>query len=98
MGVTEFTVCAERSLTQEELDAARREVEEGKPDGVIFHDRASVNRVRIAFPKLDLANVQIILASRGDNEVLEGKGIWVDQEDDCGWYGLEVLYIEIMSY
>src|SRR5690625_1666939 len=49
MGVTEFTVCAERSLTQEELDAASREVEEGKPDGVIFHDRASVNRVGSLF-------------------------------------------------
>lgn len=91
MGVTEFTVCAERSLTEEELSGARREVEEGKPDGVIFHDRASVNRVRIAFPDLELAKVQIISASRGVTEFLEGEGLSVDQEAEGTWFSLAEL-------
>lgn len=91
MAVTEFTVCAERSLTQEELDSARREVEEEKPDGVIFHDRTSVNRVRIAFPELALEKVHIISASRGVTELLEAEGISVDQEAEGSWFALAEL-------
>src|SRR5690625_7195690 len=48
MGVTGFTVCAERSLTQEEVDAALREGGEGKKDVGDYHDTSHGTWLRIA--------------------------------------------------
>lgn len=91
MAVTEFTVCRERSLTKFELSAAREAIALRKPDTVIFHDRASVNRIRIAFPDLPLDQIHVISASRGVTEMLREEGIEADEEADGSWYSLMSL-------
>lgn len=97
MGVTEFTVCRERSLTSDELVASRETVTVRNPDAVIFHDRASVNRIRIAFPDLPLDQIQVISASRGVTGMLHAEGIEVDEEAGGSWYSLSQLVTKLSS-
>lgn len=91
MAVTEFTVCRERSLTNDELISSREEVTIRKPDAVIFHDRASVNRIKIAFPELPLNQLHVISASRGVTEKLRSENIHVHEEAGGSWLSLAEL-------
>lgn len=94
MGVTEFTVCRERSLTREELNRSRERIADRKPDSVIFHDRASVRRTRLAFPDLPLNRLHVISASRGVTEKLNSENIQEDQEAGGSWRSLAELLKE----
>lgn len=88
MPVIEFTVCKERSLTQHERERYVEKIKSDKPDTVIFHNRSSVNRIKMAFPELNLAEMKIISGDVAVTNLLKEHGLDIHAEASGSWQSL----------
>ncbi|HMB42224.1 MAG TPA: uroporphyrinogen-III synthase [Balneolaceae bacterium] len=88
MPVTEFTVCRERTLTDTELQNYRKNIQASEVETVLFHNRSSVKRIKLAFPDLNLHQTKNIAADRGVAEFMEREKIPVAVTASGTWLSL----------
>jgi uroporphyrinogen-III synthase len=88
MPVTEFTVCRERTLTGDELQNYRKKLQNSAIETILFHNRSSVKRIKLAFPDLDLHQTRNIAADRGVAEFMEKEKIPVAETASGTWLSL----------
>jgi len=94
MPVTEFTVCRERSLTDDELQNYRENLQTSDIQTILFHNRSSVKRIKLAFPKLDLHQTRNIAADRGVAEFMEKEKIPVAETANGSWLSLSDIVLD----
>jgi uroporphyrinogen-III synthase len=88
MPIAEFTVCREASLQEKQLKLYRKEVSEADVDTVLIHTRSAYNRIKAAFPDLDLSQLRVIAGSPGVEELLRKEGIESNSTAYGSWYSL----------
>jgi len=88
MPVTEFTVCRERTLTGDELKSYRKNIQAAEVELVLFHNRSSVKRIKLAFPEMDLHQTRNIAADRGVAEFMKSENIPVAETANGTWLSL----------
>lgn len=88
MPVMEFTVCRERTLTEDELKNHREKLTSSGVETVLFHNRSSVKRTKLAFPDLDLHQTKNIAADNGIAEQMEKQKIPVHEVANGTWRSL----------
>lgn len=88
MPVTEFTVCRERSISDKELKSYRNQLLTEKIGMVLFHNRSSIKRIKLAFPKLDLHQTRNVAADKGIAEKMEKENIPVHTIADGTWLSM----------
>ena len=88
MPVIEFTVCRERSLSDEELKNYRERLVCNEIGTVLFHNRSSIKRTKLAFPDLDLHQTKNIAADKGIAEQMEKEQIPVHELANGSWLSL----------
>ncbi len=88
MPVTEFTVCRERTLTGDELQKYRKNLQNSEVETILFHNRSSLRRIKLAFPDLDLHQTKNIAADRGVAEFMEKEKIPVAETASGTWLSL----------
>lgn len=71
--------------TDNDLQRYQKELEEKKPEVVLFHSRRAVNRILAAFPDLDYKTIEIISADKGISKKLTEKNIPVKVEAEGSW-------------
>lgn len=71
--------------TDKDLQRYQKELEEKKPEVVLFHSRRAVNRILAAFPDLDYKTIEIISADKGISKKLTQKNIPVKAEAEGSW-------------
>lgn len=71
--------------TDNDLQRYQKELEEKKPEVVLFHSRRAVNRILAAFPDLDYKTIEIISADKGISKKLTQKNIPVKAEAEGSW-------------
>jgi hypothetical protein len=93
MPVMEFTVCRERTLREEELEDYRDKLQNSEPNTVLFHNRSSVKRIKLAFPDLDLHQTYNIAADRGVAEFMEKEEVPVSETANGTWLSLSEVVL-----
>lgn len=88
MPIMEFTVCRERTLTEDELKNHREMLASSGVETVLFHNRSSVKRIELAFPDLDLHQTKNIAADNGIAEQMEKQKIPVHEVANGTWLSL----------
>ncbi len=86
--VMEFTVCRERTLTDDELKSYRMQLNNTEVSAVLFHNRSSVKRIKLAFPNLDLHRTKNIAADNGIAEQMEKEQVPVQELAGGSWLSL----------
>lgn len=95
--VMEFTVCRERTLDNNEIKEYRKLIENQNLSTVIIHSRSCLNRVRLAFPNLQLDNLDIISANRKVTELLIKEGLSVKAEANGNWHSMAKTVIDYLN-
>ena len=89
--VTELELFDLEGPEEKELQRYQNELEESKPDIILFHSRRSVNRTIAAFPDLDYSLIRLISADKGISQHLEEKGISASEEAEGSWKSMTEL-------
>jgi len=88
MPVMEFTVCRERTLIEDELKNHREKLASSGVETVVFHNRSSVQRIKLAFPDLNLNQTKNIAADNGIAEQMDKQKIPVHEVANGTWRSL----------
>lgn len=94
--ISEFTVCREKNLEPDQLKIYRKRLEKESPDGILFHNRASLTRTKAAFPDLNLRELVILSGSPGVTKALTEMGVEPAYEARGSWPSIQKIISDEM--
>jgi len=89
--VTELELYDLEGPEDKDLKKYQQELNEAKPDIIVFHSRRAVNRTLAAFPDLNYTDIHIISADKGVTQHLEEKDISASEEASGNWKSIADL-------
>lgn len=94
MPVVEFTVCRTVPFKKKAVEKKRIQLQNKRPDAILFHSRGSVIRTKAAFPDLDLGSRTLIAASAGVAHKIKQEGLEPTFVANGSWKSVEKLLID----